>query len=326
MLAHRVRVHDALKKAALGSEGFGHPCVLHLATSVESVDPETATITLEDGTLVEGDVIVGADGVHSKARHGVPGGPAANLFGSGKNGFRFMVPREVALKDALTRELCNQDGVFSVVVGTDRRIVMYPTSNNTLLNFLCIHPENESQAGEDWNLSAKPEILVSVYADFAPKFTAMLGKAEPDSLKLWKLWDMQNLPAWNHAYLALIGDAAHPFLPHQGQGAAMAMEDAVALGTVLEEGLSKEEIPARLKLYNDIRYDRACRIQQYTRLAGLDVQDGKLDSELCSKFILYVLTSPQPLSMRSIISGMMNSIIRRKSCGNGSGNNSLNLR
>ena len=156
---------------------------------------------------------------------------------------------------------------------------MYPTSSNSLLNFLCIHPESLSEAGDDWNTSTNLEALLRVYADFAPEFTTILSKADPESLKLWKFWDMDDLPGWSSSRLALIGDAAHPFLPHQGQGAAMAMEDAVALGTVLEKGLTADEVPARLKLYNDIRYERACKIQQYTRLAGLDVQEGKLDSK-----------------------------------------------
>lgn len=278
-LAHRVRIHDSLKETAVDSAGPGQPCVLHLASSVVSVDADTATIELEDGTTATGDVVVGADGVHSKTRRLIPGGEDSNLIGSGKSAFRFMIRREDALKDPRTKQLCDQDGTFSVVIGSDRRIIMYPTSDNTLLNFVCIHPESASEAGSDWSTSTSLEALLRVYEKFAPEFTAILSKADPESLKLWKLWDMENMPAWTHARLALIGDAAHPFLPHQGQGGAVAMEDAVALGTVLEKGVTEGEVPARLKLYNEIRYERACRIQQYTRLAGLDVQDGKLDSK-----------------------------------------------
>lgn len=279
MLAHRVRVHDALNEAALDPDGQGKPCVLNLATAVESVDPETATIVFKDGSTVSSDVVVGADGVHSSARQSVPGGSDAKLFGSGKSGFRFMIHREDTVNDMRTRALCDQEGVFSVVIGSDRRIVMYPTSNNTLLNVLAIHPESETDASEGWSTPASVDSLRKVYKGFGPQFQALLSKADAGSLKLWKLCDMESLPAWNHCHLALIGDAAHPFLPHQGQGAAMAMEDAVALGTVLERGLAKSEIPARLELYNVIRYKRACKVQQYTRLAGLDVQEGKLDSK-----------------------------------------------
>ena len=279
MLAHRVRIHEALKEKALAEDGPGRPCQLYLSSPVVSVDPQSATVTLKDGSRVTGDAVVGADGVHSIMRRHVPGGEHTSLFGSGKSGFRFMIRREDALRDPATRKLCEQDGTFSVVIGTTKRIVMYPTSDNTLLNFLCIHPESESVAGDDWNTTGNKTTLLEVYKDFAPEFRAILAKAEPESLKLWKLWDMNDLPHWHHSRLVLIGDAAHPFLPHQGQGAAMAMEDAVALGTVLEKGLAIEQVPERLRLYNRIRHERASRIQQYTRLAGLDTQDNKLDSK-----------------------------------------------
>jgi hypothetical protein len=75
--------------------------------------------------------------------------------------------------------------------------------------------------------------------------------------------------------MALLGDAAHPFLPHQGQGGAVALEDAAALGVVLERGLKSEEVETRLQLYQQIRKYRADRLQQYTRLAGEDLKPGE---------------------------------------------------
>jgi hypothetical protein len=75
--------------------------------------------------------------------------------------------------------------------------------------------------------------------------------------------------------MALLGDAAHPFLPHQGQGGAVALEDAAALGVVLERGLKSGEVADRLKLYQQIRKYRADRLQQYTRLAGEDLKPGE---------------------------------------------------
>ena len=61
----------------------------------------------------------------------------------------------------------------------------------------------------------------------------------------------------------------------------MAIEDAVALGVVLERGLKRDEVPARLELYEKIRYKRANQIQQYTRIAGKDLSENSvaLDSE-----------------------------------------------
>lgn len=83
------------------------------------------------------------------------------------------------------------------------------------------------------------------------------------------------LDSWTTGRLVLLGDAAHPFLPHQGQGGACAIEDAAALGVVLESGLTSDEVPARLRLYQRIRKGRADRLQEYTRLSGLDVKPGE---------------------------------------------------
>lgn len=63
------------------------------------------------------------------------------------------------------------------------------------------------------------------------------------------------------------------FPPAPRSSGATAIEDAIALGVVFERGLKSDEIPARLKLYEKIRFKRANRIQQYTRIAGGDVKD-----------------------------------------------------
>lgn len=82
-----------------------------------------------------------------------------------------------------------------------------------------------------------------------------------------------------NGHLALLGDAAHPFLPHQGQGAGCAIEDAASLGVILPLGTTRTEVPERLKLYEKTRMERAHRIQEFSRRAGSDLkEDEKLDS------------------------------------------------
>ena len=278
-MAHRVRLHEALKERALATTGPGVPCELRLATTVDDVNPEVGGVTLQDGRFVPGDVVVGADGVHSRSRRKVPGGEKARPFGSGKSAFRFLLNREVALSDPVTRYLCEKPSTFTLFIGSDRRIIMYPTSNNELLNLVCIHPEEESNGGDDWTTDASKESLLRVYRSFTPAVHALLAKADPTSLKVWRLLDMEDLPTWVSGRFALIGDAAHPFLPHQGQGAAVAIEDAAALGVMLERGVRKEEVQERLKLYERARYKRAGTIQEFTRQTGMDVPDHRLDSE-----------------------------------------------
>ena len=109
---------------------------------------------------------------------------------------------------------------------------MYPCDNNDLLNFVCIHPEGESQGGTtgkfqslepsnslltllEWNKQVSLDQILKVYHDFDPKLLALFKKADPESLKVWKLLDMDVLPTWIKGKLVILGDAAHPFLPRK---------------------------------------------------------------------------------------------------------------
>lgn len=134
---------------------------------------------------------------------------------------------------------------------------------------------------------------------------AILAKADEEKIKVWKLLDMRQMPTFNHAKLAVIGDAAHPFLPHQGktsfvvksaimlnatagQGGGQAIEDATSLGALLPAGTPPHDIMKRLELYNKCRYTRAHKIQEFTRLAGRDAHEFKAEEkQLDSKLALF---------------------------------------
>ncbi|QDS74293.1 hypothetical protein FKW77_003743 [Venturia effusa] len=277
-LVHRVHLHQTLKKMALEPKK-GKPAKLETRSRVVDVDVESATITLESGEKISGDVVIGADGVHSKTRACVPGGDV-KPFSSGKSAFRFLIPRKTLLDDPETKDFVENKGILTMFIGEDRRFVMYPCSNNELLNFVAMHPSNESDASDEWNAGGSKESMSKIYKDFGPKIAALISHIDAKGLKLWSLLDMKVLPHWVNGKLALMGDAAHPFLPHQGQGGGQAIEDAASLATVLGRGTPREEIPERLKLYQKCRQARANRIQEVTRLAGRDMaeiaaSDGK---------------------------------------------------
>lgn len=219
-------------------------------------------------------------------------------FGSGKAAFRFLLPRKAALDDAVTRPLASIRSGLAIWFGSDRRVVMYPCNKNATLNFVCIHPDAETSGGaqatpspagdgddgrDGWDGRTTAADLVAVFDAFSPALKALLAKAgddhdrfgAPRSLRVWRLLDMAALPAWTRGRLALLGDAAHPFLPHQGQGASQALEDAACLGVVLGRGLRADEVADRLRLYERIRRARAHRIQEFSRRAGMDWVDGK---------------------------------------------------
>ncbi|KAK3328902.1 hypothetical protein B0H66DRAFT_6119 [Apodospora peruviana] len=273
-LVHRVNLHDRLKKLATSQDEAGPSAVLHTSSKVIAVEPEKGTIWLANGTEVAADVVIGADGIYSMTRRYIKD---TKLFSSGKAAFRFLISRQVAESDPITAPLVQKKGTLMMWCGDDRRIVMYPCNDNQLLNVVCIHPDTESHAtkSDEWNKQGYIEQVLKVYREFDPAIKTLLGKVDPSTVKVWQLLDMEKLPAWTTAKLVLLGDAAHPFTPHQGQGASQAIEDAAALATVLPRGTASEEIPERLKLYQKIRYERAHAIQEYSRLAGVDWVDGK---------------------------------------------------
>lgn len=149
-----------------------------------------------------------------------------------------------------------------------------------------------ANAPKDWNEQGSKGTILDVYKDFGESVLAILSKIDPTTLKVWTLLDMEPLSSWTKGKLGLMGDAAHPFLPRksiegkifvptadiladQGQGGGVAIEDAASLAVLLHRGVGPEEIPERLKLYENCRMERANKIQQYTRLSGRDLDEVK---------------------------------------------------
>ncbi|KAK7745340.1 hypothetical protein SLS53_002836 [Cytospora paraplurivora] len=274
LLSHRVALHETLKRLATAEEDAGPPAKLLTSSKVVSLDAERGQVTLADGTTATGDVVLGADGIYSKTRAAIMD---SELLRSGKAAFRFLIPRKAGLDDPVTKPITEDLDSLTMWFGSDRRVVMYPCNDNELLNFVCIHPETESHAntGDGKYTPASVEQLIKVYKDFDPALLALIRKVDPATVKVWQLMDMGVLPTWTAGKLALLGDAAHPFTPHQGQGAGQAIEDAATLSVVLPKGTSPEAVPERLKLYEKIRYTRVHQIQEYSRQAGKDWIDGK---------------------------------------------------
>ncbi|KAJ8066963.1 hypothetical protein OCU04_004342 [Sclerotinia nivalis] len=179
-----------------------------------------------------------------------------------------------------------KEGELIMWFGTDRRVIVYPTSSNSLLNFVCIHPDVLSESennGEGWGKGGNKENLLKIYEGWDEDLLEMLKMAPlttssdtntTGTLKVWRLLDMHPLPTFTKENLVLLGDAAHPYLPHQGQGAGSAIEDAAALAVVLPGDVREEEIQERLKLYENIRMGRAHRIQEFSRVLGRDPGEG----------------------------------------------------
>lgn len=211
LLIHRKDLHQELKRVALSPDGEGPVPQLHLGCMACDIDVEAGTVWLQDGRTFQSDVIIGADGNFSFARKYVDS--QTRPFAWGKSCYRWLVPRNKLMSDPETRDLINKEGWFGQVCENDRRFVMYPCRNNTEMNFAAFIPNEEADGpGRDWNRWGMKSTVTKAFSNLFPAARKLLSYA-PEDVRTWQLYDMGDLRTWTSGRVALIGDAAHPFLP-----------------------------------------------------------------------------------------------------------------
>lgn len=106
------------------------------------MDPEAATLTLTDGRKVSGDVIIAADGIHSKTRDVITG-DKTELVSTGKSCYRCITPISDIRQDPVTAEFVESPGTVIEILGEDRSIIFYPCSDNKSLYTGAFVPTSE---------------------------------------------------------------------------------------------------------------------------------------------------------------------------------------
>ncbi|KAJ4247096.1 hypothetical protein NW762_013234 [Fusarium torreyae] len=269
--SHRVDLHNEFRRLAVESNGEFPGSNLHLGLSVQSVDCDEGLIVFGDGTKVKKDVIIGADGIHSSVAPCVLGSdiPAAEV---NECAYRFLIPTEKLVANPKTAPLFQENKTtFHVAATNDRRLVWYPCRSGKIQNFVGLHPPKEGrETKEDWHAQGKVSDLIATFSDYHQSLVEICRNAE--DLKLWQLQYRAPVDRWTKGRVILIGDAVHPMLPHQGQGANQAIEDAGALGIMLSNLQSQEDIFRRLELVQKLRRNRAAAMQIFSNV-GQDQSD-----------------------------------------------------
>ncbi|OOF96328.1 hypothetical protein ASPCADRAFT_206516 [Aspergillus carbonarius ITEM 5010] len=293
LLTHRVDLHNALRDLA-AKEVNGRKPTIHLCSRVASVDPEAGEVTLDNGTKYIGDLVIGADGIHSRSVCSVTGG-FQQRESTGQNCFRFLIPASKMKSNPLTASLLDKmgSGGVHVFASKDRRLVVYPCRHGDLLNVAGIHPSGpETDARESsWLDSGNLSQLLQAYETFGPELQEMCKLAE--DLKLWSLASRAPPRTFIRGKLALVGDAAHPTLPHQGQGGAQSFEDGAALGALFPADTPEKNIPQRLELYNQVRYRRAVTVMMMSKV------DDDRRAQMLDELRTYVPNAQVPKDMFS---------------------------
>lgn len=221
---HRAEVVDLLHAAAL--EAGAH---IFLASAMAPP---------ENGAALEGDdLLIGADGIHSKTRQQIVGDYAPNFTG------------QVAWRGVITDE--TSDPVVEVHMGAGRHLVSYPLSQNRR-NIVAVE-ERSDWAEEGWNHPDDPKNLLAAFQGFNARVLNWLEQV--DKPYLWGLFTHPIPEQWSKGNQVLLGDAAHPTLPFLAQGANLALEDAF----VLRNALAKHPLDQALTHYTETRIPRVRR-------------------------------------------------------------------
>lgn len=237
---HRRDLIDALAQQ-LGSTNI----MLGRTAEQISAAADHVTVTLDDGTTLHGDALIGADGLKSTVRR--------ELFGLSEAKFSgFLAWRTVLPTAKLGRSLPNR---MTLWMGCGRHIVFYPIRNGTQFYAAFYVPAEEIHR-EDWATSGNVEDLRASFADAEPAVRELIDRI--DEAFITGIFYREPLEQWCQGRVLLLGDAAHPVLPTSGSGAGMALEDAVTLAHVLmHEG---NDIPGAFREFEARRKPRTTRL------------------------------------------------------------------
>jgi 2-polyprenyl-6-methoxyphenol hydroxylase-like FAD-dependent oxidoreductase len=251
VLIARSVVHRALVREA---ERRGIPILYQKRLHDLKCNASVVVAEFDDGSAAEGTLLIGADGVHSRARELIfPEGPRpfyTGLFTVG--GFASHPSLVPANRDELHRMhmVFGREGFF----GYGRFNKQRP---DTVLWWSHLSREQDPQKQEyrSWPTEALRRELLARHQGWQQPVATILESA-PELLR-GPVYDVPTLPAWSKDRVLLIGDAAHATSPHAGQGASLALEDAMALGKLLRSPAVHHE-----QVFADFMRDRRSRVER----------------------------------------------------------------
>lgn len=208
---------EALEQRAAGALQLNSP-----VRECQQCDDRVEVLT-DDGQRHEAELLIAADGVHSGLRQQLFGEQAARF--TGHVAWRAVVPMQQLGDLAPPPSAC-------VWTGPGRHAVTYRLRRGELANFVGV-VEQQAWSGESWSQRGERQQALADFAGWHPTLLRMIDKA-PDHFR-WALLAREPLTHWHRGRIVLLGDSAHPMLPFMAQGAAMAIEDAWALGLALQQ-------------------------------------------------------------------------------------------
>jgi len=275
---HRADLHAVLMAAARSPAGPGCAAVFRFGAEVTGlhVSGSTVDVVTSRGGRYRGDLVVGADGVHSTLR--------GLLFGSGVGrgiprgvAYRTLIPVHKIGPDEAARiqDILSPEPAITQWLSPGVHFIHYYVSRGRYLNAALLrYNASADPSVESWLLEADRSEYLALLDGWDPRLVALARLA--DSVFCTGLYEREPLADWVRGPVCLLGDACHPMMPTQAQGAAQAIEDAWFLGRVLR-GADPGSLPGALAAYQQERLPRTAAVQRLSAIdqgKGLDERRG----------------------------------------------------
>jgi salicylate hydroxylase len=223
------------------------PEAIHLNRKCTGFAEQGGRVTLhfEDGGSAGGDVLIGADGVHSKIRAQLWGADAPHFTGC--VAWRGIVPME-----KLPAHLARLVGTNWL--GPGGHVVHYPLHGGQVMNFVGVVERGDWQV-ESWSVRGSIEECLRDFSGWHEDVQTLIRHI--GTPYKWALMGREPMARWSQGRVSLLGDACHPTLPFMAQGAVMAIEDGVLLARALD---AYADLPAALEHYEAARHERTAKV------------------------------------------------------------------
>ncbi|HJQ59081.1 MAG TPA: FAD-dependent monooxygenase [Vineibacter sp.] len=220
---------------------------------VDAVDQgDRIEARFENGARIAADVLVGADGIHSRVRQ-LMFGPEAPRF-TGCIAYRGLVPAERLAS-------LNLEVTSSNWMGPGGHFVHYYVAGGRFMNFVAVR-EEDTWTQESWVNRGEVADALRLFEGWHSQVRTLIGAV--DETFKWGLFDRLPLERWSKGRMTLLGDSCHAMLPFMAQGAVQSIEDGATLTACLSQAGS--DVTAALQRYETLRKPRATRLQEMSRL------------------------------------------------------------
>lgn len=228
------------------------PGTVHYGKRLESLTEEGDEVRLsfKDGSEVLANVVIGADGIHSKIRENLLGVEAPTY--SGWVAHRALIRGENLAKHLDEFEACVKWW------SEDRHMMVYYTTGKQDEYYFVTGVPHEAWDFQGPYVQSSQEEMFEAFEGYHPTVQNLIACTE--NITKWPLLNRNPLPLWSRGRLVMLGDACHPMRPHMAQGACMAIEDAAILARCIQE-VGLEDYETAFALYEANRKERTTKVQ-----------------------------------------------------------------